>query len=957
VSESLSLDELARRCRERAELGETLSLTDVGINDPARLQELRERVQTVAFMLSVLGAGQSADSKTVEYGTLPQDSTPSLIAVESGTLPQSAPPRPIAAEVPGYELLAELGRGGMGVVYKARDLGLNRIVALKMILAGAHSSPTDLARFVAEAEAIAALTHPNIVAIYKIGRHNDLPYFTLEFCPGGSLADKVKDAPLPPRAAVDTVEKLARGIAYAHSKGVVHRDLKPQNVLLAENGVPRITDFGLAKRLADSEHRASDHLTSTGAIMGTPSYMAPEQAAGNKDIGRQADVYALGAILYRLLSGRPPFQAATALETIRQVSNEEPVSLRALNKRLPKDLETICHKCLQKDPTRRYASADDLADDLRRYLNGEPIRARPAGSAERAVKWVKRNPALTAFMAALLLGIAGTAIGLVRAEQARSAEKRRAESESTAKDAAIKAQELAEGRRTEAELARDQARKRYLIALDAFNQMVFPIQDKLKSRPDTQDLRKELLDNARAGLRTLLQEAEKQGNADQTLVWAYLRMGDVELLLGNAQAAEKQYRTAHESAKKLADSDLQSSQAQRDFAISCEKLGDVELQLGQTKDAFDLYRQQHEINDRLAQASPNDAVAQHNLGVSFSRLGDIALRLGKANDALDYYRKAVRFAHGLAEANAQNSQFQHDLSIGYEKLGDVLIQLGQTNEALEFYQKKFDIDQRVSQSNPQDLQARRDLGVAYNKLGDVALKTGRADDALGYFQKYMQITELLAQADPKNAFVHTGLLGSHYKMGIAAQAAFEFSVARERFQEAKSILADFQKKGWFTSPGETLGKLTVSQWQSEIEARLRSCMLAEKAISDVEFIFKQTPDKVTALTYVRVKALSKRKQFTDATATAERFAAWAETQNKNSDVLRYNVAHVLAICAAVANNREALVSQALTWLEKAKANGFFTPQRIADMKQDADFSVIRQHQKFKQFEEHLDDKK
>jgi WD40 repeat protein/tetratricopeptide (TPR) repeat protein len=320
--------------------------------------------------------------------------------------------------VPGYEILAELGRGGMGVVYRARHLKLNRVVALKMVLAGGHAGPDDLARFLAEAEAVAALQHPHIVQLYDFGQHDGLPFFTLEFVPGGSLADKLNGAPLPPKEAARLVEQLAHGVHYAHGKGIVHRDLKPANVLLAEDGTPKVTDFGLAKRV-----EVGSGLTATGAILGTPSYMTPEQAGGQgKRVGPAADVYALGAVLYECLTGRPPFRAATTLDTILQVVGAEPVSVRQLQPGVPADLETVCHRCLQKEPAKRYASALELAEDLRRFRADQPVRARPVGSAERAWRWCRRNPLvaglLGAVSATLLLG---TGVATYFAVQARAA--------------------------------------------------------------------------------------------------------------------------------------------------------------------------------------------------------------------------------------------------------------------------------------------------------------------------------------------------------------------------------------------------------------------------------------------------------------------------------------------------------------------------------------------------------
>jgi serine/threonine protein kinase len=321
-------------------------------------------------------------------------------------LPTTATAAPIAAALPGYELLGDLGRGGMGVVYRARQTNLNRVVALKMILAGGHAAASELARFRTEAEAIGRLQHPNIVQVHEVGEHEGRPFFSLEFCGGGSLEKKLAGTPLPAREAAQLVEMLARAMQAAHDHRIIHRDLKPANVLLTADGTPKIADFGLAKKLDEAGQ------TQSGAVMGTPSYTAPEQAGGKtSDVGPAADIYALGAILYECLTGRPPFKAETALDTLRQVVSDEPVPPSQLHSKTPRDLETICLKCLQKEPRKRYATAAELADDLGRFLRGEPVRARPVGRVERATKWTRRNPAVATLMAAVTVSlISGTAV-------------------------------------------------------------------------------------------------------------------------------------------------------------------------------------------------------------------------------------------------------------------------------------------------------------------------------------------------------------------------------------------------------------------------------------------------------------------------------------------------------------------------------------------------------------------
>jgi WD40 repeat protein len=364
--------------------------------------------------------------------TDPEATVPPAAPAEQATLPphdviltldysESAPALRNGVAVPGYEILRELGRGGMGVVYQARHTKLDRVVALKMILVGGHAGEADLARFKTEAESVARLQHPHIVQIFEVGEHAGLPFFSLEYCPGGSLDKKLNGTPLPPKEAAQLVETLARAMYAAHQANVIHRDLKPANILLTEDGSPKITDFGLAKKLDDAGQ------TQSGAIMGTPSYMAPEQAGGKgQAVGPGADVYALGAILYELLTGRPPFKAATPLDTVMQVVMDDPVPPTRLQPKTPRDVETICLKCLRKEPSRRYATAAELADDLGRFREGRPVLARPLGRVARVAKWARRRPALATLLAVSAAAVLG-AIVLLDAARRQANERNTAE--------------------------------------------------------------------------------------------------------------------------------------------------------------------------------------------------------------------------------------------------------------------------------------------------------------------------------------------------------------------------------------------------------------------------------------------------------------------------------------------------------------------------------------------------
>lgn len=369
---------------------------------PELLSEVRsrlQRVQSVAVQVEML----------FPCGSRPSDGQP---WAADHDLP----------EIPGYEMQAVLGRGGMGVVYRARHIRLNRSVALKMLLAGSYASQVEWLRFVREAEAVAGLRHPHIVQVYDVGEVDGCPYYTMELVDGGSLAEKACGAPLAVREAAEMLVVLARAVQSAHDGGIVHRDIKPANILLTVEGVPKISDFGLARRV-DIEQG----LTVTGAKIGTPSYMAPEQISGGA-IGPAVDVFALGALLYEMLTGRPPFRGDSLSETERRLTSEEPESPSRVNKKVPRDLETICLKCLQKAPQQRYGSAAELADDLERFLRYEPIQARPATPLERTARWIRRNPAWSAM---IVMGIA--IVGLLTYDAmeelastaARNAEKKR----------------------------------------------------------------------------------------------------------------------------------------------------------------------------------------------------------------------------------------------------------------------------------------------------------------------------------------------------------------------------------------------------------------------------------------------------------------------------------------------------------------------------------------------------
>ncbi len=324
-----------------------------------------------------------------------------------------------------YEVRGEIGRGGMGVVYEARQVSLNRPVALKMIKAGLLADDAELQRFQNEAEAVALLDHPGIVPVYEVGEHDGQRYFSMKLVEGGNLADRLAAFKDHPRDAAALLAHAAKAVHHAHMRGILHRDLKPANILVDAEGHPHVTDFGLAKRV-----EGGAEMTATGAVMGTPAYMSPEQAGGRRgSVTTASDVYGLGAILYAMLAGKAPFGGESVMDTLDAVRTRPPESPRKLNPQVPRDLETICLKCLEKDPRRRYASADELAADLTNWLESRPIAARRVGPAERAALWCKKRPAIASLGAATLLAVVGGTVAVIAVQANANADLRRANGE------------------------------------------------------------------------------------------------------------------------------------------------------------------------------------------------------------------------------------------------------------------------------------------------------------------------------------------------------------------------------------------------------------------------------------------------------------------------------------------------------------------------------------------------
>jgi serine/threonine-protein kinase len=659
------------------------------------------------------------------------------------------PPAPAAPAVSPptlsrYEILGELGRGGMGVAYKARDLELKRLVALKMILRGALADAEEVGRFQAEARAAARLQHPHIVQIYDVGEADGRPYFSMELIEGGSLSVRLRGGPLEARQAADLVETLAQAMAAAHDQRVIHRDLKPANVLLTADGTPKITDFGLAKRLDEDLGR-----TRSGAVLGTPSYMAPEQARGDvRTVGPPADVYALGAVLYECLTGRPPFRAATVMDTLMQVMAEEPVAPRRLNSKVPRDLETICLKCLEKDPKKRYASARDLAEDLRRLLRHEPIRARPASPWARAWKWTRRHPAL-----ASLFGVGTAAVATVIAILALSNVAIRQEQKKT-------------------ERANERAQVRLEKALEAIKVTLLQLgQEHLADVPQMEQPRRVVLEKARQLYEELLQEDGEDRKTRELAATAAELVGDVRKMLGKNAAAEEAYADAAARFAGLAADAPQERTWEARLARVANKQGLLLGQLGKTPEAERLFRQDLARVERLRGPAPAD---RDLLDLHVSVLNNLADVLGQRAawaEAEKTYRQALPLAKTLATTPGAGADEQVALVRLQSNLAILLIRAGKHAEGETLLRQALPEQEKLVGAFPKR-QSLKEMHVALlSNLGGLLSLSNRAPEATRRYRSALEIMQKLKADFPSTTRYRVGEAKLQYDLGGALLAA------------------------------------------------------------------------------------------------------------------------------------------------------------------------------------------
>lgn len=734
--------------------------------------------------------GRSPSTTTGRSATAPIAEQETLIESPggSGTQPTS-PIKPgkrfdIPRLIGDYELLEELGRGGMGIVYRARQRSVNRLVALKVIRPDRLSSMTPttrrkiIERFRTEAEAAARINHDNLVTVYEVGCEADCHYFSMRYVEGCSLSDKTRKNPADNRQAAEWLEPVCRAVDAVHRNGILHRDLKPQNILL-ENGTERtlLADFGLAK-LADDDAG----MTQTGDAVGTPSYMSPEQFEDASSVGVGTDIYGLGATLYCLLSGRPPFQASSAMLTMKQVISTEPVPLRQLNPAIDRDLETICMKCLDKSPSRRYDSAAALADELQRYLEGRPILARPVSLPEKTLRWCRRNALVASLIgatfAAILFGVAALAVSNVRTEAAR---KRSEES--------------------------------FQEAMSAVNDLFTRVsEERLLNEPGLQPVRRDLLQRAREYYERFLQRrsndpalknelaatqfkmgliVEELESPDAALAWlkkardqqkaqvaaqpdsledtralsnSLMAMGRVSLKLGKLDEADEFFSDAEKLRSTLLEKTKDAEakfDLQRLFANCRMNLGLVQRSRGNLDQARDLYVEAQDQRRKTLPTKPDDRAMRRDLAKGFYNLANLAIDRSDEVALRENVDEAIKRLEELLTENPRDLDDQYLLSLCYRLRADLFAALVPRDPqfgppAIEDYSRAASIVQKLSDLNPSVAKYLRELVNLSVNLGQLIAQQQRPDEALSQFRKALNLLKQLIdqssdKLDPKDA--------------------------------------------------------------------------------------------------------------------------------------------------------------------------------------------------------------
>jgi serine/threonine-protein kinase len=636
-----------------------------------------------------------------------------------------------------YELLDMIAEGGMGVVYRARHRQLKHLVALKVLLSGRFTRPSDLQRFRNEAETIAALDHPNIVPIHEVGELDGRLFLALRLVEGGNLSTHLNRYREDPRGAAALMITVARAVHHAHQRGVLHRDLKPSNILLDASSQPLVADFGLAKRVQNEpEALATGQLTQTGAILGTPSYMAPEQTVSDRGgVTTAADVYGLGGILYALLTGRPPFVGRDVFETMVQVREQPPAPPDRFNPRMDRDLATICLKCLQKAPSQRYGSAEMLADDLERYLEGKPIVARPARGWERTWKWMRRKPALAGLITVSALSAVGVTAGVILYNVQLQ-----------------KAVDRASANEADARHQQQRAREHYREARDSLEQMLQRFDGyRLGEVPQLKELQRRQLEDALAFYqRAFKEEEDPDPEVRRDTAFACKRAADIQTMLGQNEAAGVNYARAIALLEELPAEDRDSPQTQVLLGSCYNNRGLLANNLGQWTEAERYHRKARDLFESLARARPDDFLARSGLAESEKFLGVVHQLSGRPAEAQRHYREAVKLYTALIHDQPGIESYQVRLANVYTNLGAIYSYTQRPDEGIRAYEAAERVLGALVKRHPSSGEYKLSLAAACSNWGDVLRMTGKAESALTRLSQAIELSEAVLASEPQH---------------------------------------------------------------------------------------------------------------------------------------------------------------------------------------------------------------
>eukprot|EP00913_Durusdinium_trenchii_P010880 g10209.t1 len=717
---------------------------------------------------------QIPQASTIDADRMPGGQSDEIAFGTSANLP---------AQFGDYEILEEIASGGMGVVYKARQKTLNRVVALKMIKSGEIADGEQILRFQSEAKAAAGLDHPNIVPVYEVGELSGRHFFSMGFVDGAGLDARLREGPLPPREAAQLIKTVAQAVQFAHDRGIVHRDLKPANILLAEqspspstvpappnaetaqeheidvatetrsamvageDAIPKITDFGLAKNLA-----ADSGMTATGQVMGTPSYMPPEQAAGLVDeVGPPADIYSLGAVLYATLTGRPPFQAANVMETLKQVTEREPVHPAQLNPAVSRDLETICLKCLEKDAHRRYGSAGELADELSRYLDHQPILARPVSRPERVLRWCRRNPARAMVAAmALLIACASPVIAAVQISLRKEADINLAafKTEKARADDKVVELALAVKRITN---QKNRADRNVDRADRLLSEVVTDLADgtgPLSRYPGTQKLRKRWLERARDYYQQFTTD-NPDARLTVKLGKAHFNLAQVlAQLSGTNQEAVKAYEKALEIVSGKSSENFKDKDLQLRIGTTLHNVAILYRDLGRKDDAMAANRRALEIFERLADRFPSDDILQDAVAGSYTNLASLLDEDDRARESLAANQQALQILERLEKRFPESEQRLASLAALRTNMANHLSLHGRPDQALDFWQRALSTYERLSARYPTRMEYEHGVQQVWNNIGSFHQRQGDSQKAIQAHQRSLKFCDSLTKKHP-----------------------------------------------------------------------------------------------------------------------------------------------------------------------------------------------------------------